>query len=56
MNINPLNIMPGVVENGPRGERYWNIYELLLKERIIMLFTPINDQIANTINCPTPLS
>ncbi len=49
MNINPLNIMPGVVESGPRGERYWNIYELLLKERIIMLFTPINDQIANTI-------
>jgi ATP-dependent Clp protease protease subunit len=49
MNINPLNIIPGVVETGPRGERMWDIYSLLLKERIIMLFTQINDQVANTI-------
>ena len=38
-----------MVETGPRGERFWDIYSLLLKERIIMLFTPINDQVANTI-------
>ena len=50
MNIYPMNIIPGVVESGPRGERWlWDIYSLLLKERIIMLFTPITDPVANTI-------
>jgi ATP-dependent Clp protease protease subunit len=49
MNTNPMNIIPGVVETGPRGERFWDIYSLLLKERIIMLFTPISDQIGNVI-------
>jgi ATP-dependent Clp protease protease subunit len=49
MNIYPMSIIPGVIESGPRGERYWDIYSLLLKERIIMLFTPISDPIANTI-------
>ena len=49
MNKNPMNIIPGVVETGPRGERFWDIYSLLLKERIIMLFTPIVDQVANVI-------
>jgi ATP-dependent Clp protease protease subunit len=47
--INPYDIIPGVIENGPRGERFWDIYSLLLKERIIMLSTPINDAVANTI-------
>ncbi len=47
--INPYDIIPGVIESGPRGERHWDIYSLLLKERIIMLFTPINDPVANTI-------
>ncbi len=49
MNNQPMNIIPGVIESGPRGERMWDIYSLLLKERIIMLFTPINDQVANII-------
>jgi len=49
MNTQPVNIIPGVVESGPRGERFWDIYSLLLKERIIMLFTPISDPVANTI-------
>ena len=49
MNTYPVNIIPGVVESGPRGERVWDIYSLLLKERIVMLFTPITDQVANTI-------
>ncbi|OGO42798.1 MAG: ATP-dependent Clp protease proteolytic subunit [Chloroflexi bacterium RBG_16_60_22] len=49
MNNLPMNIIPGVVESGPRGERFWDIYSLLLKERIIMLFTPITDPVANTI-------
>lgn len=45
----PSNVIPGVVETGPRGERMWDIYSLLLKERIVMLFTPISDPIANTL-------
>ena len=49
MNNQPMNIIPGVVETGPRGERFWDIYSLLLKERIVMLFTPITDPVANTI-------
>jgi len=49
MNNQPMSIIPGVVESGPRGERFWDIYSLLLKERIIMLFTPITDPVANTI-------
>jgi ATP-dependent Clp protease protease subunit len=50
MNTQPMNVIPGVIETGPRGEReFWPIYSLLLKERIIMLFTPIIDQVANAI-------
>jgi len=49
MNSEPMNVIPGVVESGPRGDRFWDIYSLLLKERIIMLFTPITDPVANTI-------
>ena len=49
MNNQPMNIIPGVVESGPRGERFWDIYSLLLKERIVMLFTPIMDQVANVL-------
>jgi len=49
MNMEPMNVIPGVLETGPRGDRYWDIYSLLLKERIIMLFTPITDPVANTI-------
>lgn len=49
MNTQPMNIIPGVVESGPRGERFWDIYSLLLKERIVMLFTPITDQYANVV-------
>jgi len=47
--IIPASVIPGVVESGPRGERFWDIYSLLLKERIIMLFTPISDPVANTL-------
>ena len=45
----PENIIPMVVETGARGERAYDIYSLLLKERIIFLGTPINDQVANAI-------
>jgi ATP-dependent Clp protease, protease subunit len=47
--IIPQSVIPGVVESGPRGERMWDLYSMLLKERIIMLFTQINDQVANTV-------
>ena len=42
-------LIPTVTETGARGERVFDIYSLLLKERIIFLGTPINDQIANLI-------
>jgi ATP-dependent Clp protease protease subunit len=45
----PENIIPMVVETGARGERVYDIYSLLLKERIIFLGTQINDQVANAI-------
>lgn len=45
----PRNIVPMVIEQGSRGERAYDIYSLLLKERIVFLGTPINDQIANLI-------
>ncbi|MFH1662443.1 MAG: ATP-dependent Clp protease proteolytic subunit [Chloroflexota bacterium] len=47
MIIKPENIIPMVIESGARGERAYDIYSLLLKERIIMLGMPINDQVAN---------
>ncbi len=45
----PESMIPMVIETGARGERAYDIYSLLLKERIIFLGTPINDQVANTI-------
>jgi ATP-dependent Clp protease protease subunit len=43
------NVVPMVIESGARGERAYDIYSLLLKERIVILGTPINDQVANSI-------
>src|SRR5512147_2421508 len=43
------NVIPMVIESSGRGERAYDIYSLLLKERIIFLGTPIDDQIANLI-------
>ncbi len=42
-------MIPMVIEQDGRGERAYDIYSLLLKERIIFLGTPINDQVANVI-------
>ena len=47
MNTQPLNVIPMVIESGARGERAFDIYSLLFKERIVMLGMPINDQVAN---------
>ena len=43
------NIIPMVIEAGARGERAYDVYSLLLKERIIFLGSPINDQLANVV-------
>jgi ATP-dependent Clp protease protease subunit len=45
----PSNLVPMVVESSGRGERAYDIYSLLLKERIVFVGTPINDQVANLI-------
>ena len=45
----PTSVVPMVIERDGRAERAYDIYSLLLKERIIVLGTPINDQIANLI-------
>ncbi len=50
MNLQtPSSLIPMVIEQTGRGERAMDIYSLLLKERIIFLGTPINDQVANLI-------
>ena len=49
MNAQPMNVIPMVIESGARGERAFDIYSLLLRERIVMLGMPINDQVANVI-------
>ena len=43
------DIIPMVIETSPRGERAFDIFSLLLRERIVFLGTPISDQIANLI-------
>jgi ATP-dependent Clp protease protease subunit len=48
MNI-PQSLVPTVVETSGRGERYFDIFSLLLRNRIVFLGTPINDQISNLI-------
>ncbi|MCL2149552.1 MAG: ATP-dependent Clp protease proteolytic subunit [Dehalococcoidia bacterium] len=47
MDIN--NVIPMVIETGARGERAYDIYSLLLKERIVILGSAVNDQVANSI-------
>src|SRR5512142_3027405 len=50
MSLNDIrNIVPMVIETTGRGERAYDIYSLLLKERIVFLGTPIDDQIANLV-------
>ena len=42
-------LIPTVVESTHRGEKAWDIYSRLLKDRIVFLGTPIDDQVANLI-------
>jgi ATP-dependent Clp protease protease subunit len=46
---NPQSLVPMVIESTPRGERAYDIFSLLLRNRIVFLGTPINDQISNLI-------
>jgi ATP-dependent Clp protease, protease subunit len=45
----PMANIPFVIEQTHRGERSWDIFSRLLKDRIVILGTPINDQVANVI-------
>ncbi|MBW8366333.1 MAG: ATP-dependent Clp endopeptidase proteolytic subunit ClpP [Arenimonas sp.] len=47
--IKALNLVPMVVEQTSRGERAYDIYSRLLKERVIFLVGPIDDYVANVI-------
>lgn len=44
-----MNLIPTVIEQSSRGERAYDIYSRLLKDRIIMLSGPIDDSVANSI-------
>ncbi|HSH12221.1 MAG TPA: ATP-dependent Clp endopeptidase proteolytic subunit ClpP [Desulfurivibrionaceae bacterium] len=44
-----MNLVPMVIEQSPRGERAYDIYSRLLKERIVFLGSAVNDEIANLI-------
>ena len=47
--INPQAVVPMVIETTGRGERAYDIFSLLLKSRIVLVSTPINDQTASLI-------
>jgi ATP-dependent Clp protease protease subunit len=47
--LEPRGIIPSVVESTPRGERGWDLFSRLMKERIIFIGTPIDDMVANTV-------
>ena len=49
MENQPSSVIPFVIESSARGERTFDIYSLLLKERIVFLGYPITDQIANVV-------
>lgn len=48
-NKSPMALIPMVIEQTSRGERSYDIYSRLLKDRIIFLGTPITDEIANLV-------
>jgi len=47
--FDPVSLIPMVIETSGHGERAYDIYSLLLKNRIVFLGTPITDQVANVI-------
>ncbi len=49
LDAKSLNLVPIVVEQSARGERSYDIYSRLLKERVVFLVGPVEDQVANLI-------
>lgn len=49
MNTQALNLVPIVVEQTARGERSYDIYSRLLKERVVFMVGPVEDQVANLV-------
>ncbi len=49
MNATALNLVPMVVEQTARGERAYDIYSRLLKERVVFIVGPIDDHVANVV-------
>ncbi len=49
MNERALNLVPMVVEQTARGERAYDIYSRLLKDRLIFVVGPIDDYMANIV-------
>lgn len=49
MSANALNLVPMVVEQTARGERAYDIYSRLLKDRLIFIVGPVEDQMANLV-------
>ncbi len=49
LDTNMLGMVPMVVEQSGRGERSYDIYSRLLKERVVFLVGPVNDQTANLV-------
>jgi ATP-dependent Clp protease protease subunit len=49
MNPTALNLVPMVVEQTARGERAYDIYSRLLKERVVFIVGPIDDHVANVV-------
>ncbi len=47
--VNNLGLVPMVVEQSARGERSYDIYSRLLKERVIFLVGPVEDYMANLV-------
>jgi ATP-dependent Clp protease, protease subunit len=49
MNVLPMSVVPMIIEDTGRGERAYDIFSLLLKERIIILGSEIDDDVANLV-------
>ncbi len=47
--MEPRNVIPAVIESTNRGERSWDIYSRLLRDRVVFVGAPIDSQIANLV-------
>lgn len=49
VSLNPANVIPMVIEQSGRGERAFDLYSRLLRDRIVFLGTPVDDMVADSI-------